>query len=196
MFTCLPCSASSSNCFGASAGNNNKSVYLDVYAGTNCPKMYFSKTDVAQDGCTVICRNSGCYKIGTHRCAACEHEAYCCEVCRQQDRKRHEEDCRRYTTTVRVEQMKNFNRQASCRGRGGCSNTVVSFCRHCQATVCHQWQCSKIHLEQCNAYLEAKLEREWVRIDLLVKKKNDSCRQEIPQNRGGNDNEAWVLVDG
>ena len=181
--TCLPCPSSP-------ASDCSKSVYVDVYAGQSSPNVVYSKTDVAQDGCTVICRNTQCYNLGTHRCAACERDSSCSEDCRRQDRPRHLADCQRYAIAGRVDAMKRFDRTSSCQGRTtikghgtkACPNQVVSFCRHCEATVCHQWECSKFHLERCSAYLDAKLQREWVLITIV---KGHIGMGHIQENKNG-----------
>jgi hypothetical protein len=183
-------------CFPGTSALDNKSVFLDVYAGQRCPNVMFSKTDVAQDGCTVICRNTNCYNIGTHRCAACERESYCSEDCRRQDRPRHVEDCLRHAIAGRLKLVKHFDRMSSCQGlatRHGnkaCPNKVVSFCRHCEATVCHRWECSKFHLEQCSAYVEAMLEREWVLITMIGKGQVEGMK-----DGGPGEEEQWVVVE-
>ena len=155
-----------------------KRVYVDFYGGEHSPeqKATFSKSDVAQDGCTVLCRAKKCYKVGIHRCAACEMASYCCEECRATDRPRHHEDCRNHTIESRIQLMRDFRKtqqEAKCQGLPDCTRAVNSFCRNCQAPACHEWACAKYHLDHCVDYLEF-LSKDWVMVE--------------------NDEEAWVIV--
>jgi hypothetical protein len=171
-------------------------VYVDVYDGKQLCRRAFRKSDVAQDGCTVICRAEDCYNIGHHRCAACERESYCSEACRMKDQVRHESICAQHASPSRQLMVKNFDRQAPCCGLPKCANPVVSLCRNCEATVCSKWECSKAHLDSCESYLDATIEREWVVIEWaqsvgkhgLIRDKMNACNKEEVEG------EEWMLV--
>lgn len=176
-------------------------VYVDVYDGKQICRRAFTKEDVAQDGCTVICKAEDCYKIGHHRCAACELESYCSEACRLKDRGRHEVDCQQNTSPARRLKMKNFNRQSPCCGLHECPNPVVSLCRHCELTVCSKWECSKEHLNVCEAYLDAIVQREWVFIEFVRvghfdDEKPIKSTRDVKQDDDGDedDHDDWMLV--
>ena len=142
----------------------------------------FTKTEVAHDGCTILCQATECFRLGIHRCAACERASYCSEDCRLRDRDRHLDVCREHTTEKRIQLMMDFQKYkmmttsahdggsgsgCCCRGNPKCFNSVVSFCPHCQATVCDKWECSKYHLDHCHQYLldTTLLEQEWVMVE-------------------------------
>lgn len=146
-----------------------KRKYVDFYRGEQAPflETTYSKSDVAQDGCTVLCQNEECNKLGFHRCAACETASYCCEECRAADRSRHHEACKVHTTEARIKQMRDFRKtqqNARCQGLPDCSRPVSSFCRNCKAPACQEWACAKYHLDHCAAYLEC-LAKDWVLVE-------------------------------
>lgn len=189
-----------SPCYSSAKKKGCRYVYLDVYDGEQICRRAFCKIDVAQDGCTVLCRADHCYKIGHHRCAACELEAYCSEACRLKDRRRHEKDCQENTPQTRQQMMKNFDRQAPCSGLPDCQCPVVSVCPNCESAVCHRWECSKAHLEVCESYLDQSIQREWVivewaRRDQLDRKtKKRKCESRTSGEEEDDDDDDWVLV--
>lgn len=147
-----------------------KRMYVEFY-GERTPKheviASFSKSDVAQDGCTVLCRAEECYKLGIHRCAACEMVAYCSERCRIADRPRHHDYCRNHTIRGRITTMRIFQRtrqKAKCQGQPFCQAKVQSFCTYCLAPACDAWVCAKYHLDHCHEYTEF-LENDWVLVE-------------------------------
>ena len=178
--------------------------------------LCYSKSDIAHDGCTVLCQAQHCLQMGIHRCAACELASYCSEKCRLQDRPRHEVFCRQHVTKHRIQVMQEFHFQKQqqtqkpnaetalypaaataaagsddrstsmtstssssssssssdgvlgCRGLPSCRvNTMVSFCPHCVAPVCGQYDCAKFHLDHCRAFetFKAALDQEWVLVE-------------------------------
>ena len=148
-----------------------KRIHVEFY-GERTPQTemvasMFSKTDIAQDGCTVLCCTEGCYKLGIHRCAACEMVAYCSERCRATDRPRHHNYCRIHRIEARIATMIAFQssrRKATCQGQPFCKGAVQSFCRYCLAPACDEWACAKYHLDHCHEYKEI-LANDWVLVE-------------------------------
>ena len=147
-----------------------KRVFVEFY-GQRAPQHQkvasFCKSDLAQDGCTVLCHAKKCYNLGIHRCAACEMASYCSEICRATDRPRHHEKCKDQTIVERIAIMRRFRNsrpKAICQGRPFCKESVQSFCRYCLAPTCDDWICAKYHLEHCHEYSEF-LSNDWVMVE-------------------------------
>jgi len=159
-------------------------------------KIKFSKSAVAQDRCTILCKAQNCHNIGYHRCGACEMASYCSEDCRAADRTRHQEDCFIKNAIkggrAPMLEFKGNQDSANCLGIPNCSKPVESFCRHCLAAVCGEWSCSKYHLDHCDAYIN-RISTDWVMIDnpeawVLVTRVRRTTRKATlqPQTQGGN----------
>lgn len=155
-----------------------KRVFVEFY-GERAPHHQelasFSKSAVAQDGCTVLCHAKTCYNLGIHRCAACEMTSYCSEICRAADRPRHQSFCRDNTIVARIAIMRKFRisrPKTICQGRPLCTGFVQSFCRYCLAPTCDDWLCAKYHLDHCRDYSEF-LSNDWVMVEHAELPRND-----------------------